>query len=171
MKLNLGCGNRVFGEEGWINVDLFDAGPPGVAYVKADISKKLPFEDDSAEEVFSCHVIEHFWPWDVNEILRDWIRVLKPAGMLVIECPNLRGAAALLIEAEKIGHGDMWRAAMNAFYGDPKDTRIEDRHKWGYTQRTLIGLLKKLGLSDVHQEPAQYKMREPRDMRVVGIKG
>ncbi len=35
---------------------------------------------------------------------------------------------------------------------------------------SLAELMRAVGLVNVRQEPAQYKMREPRDMRLVGIK-
>jgi hypothetical protein len=43
-------------------------------------------------------------------------------------------------------------------------------HRWGYTPATLVRLLQGAGLTEVRQEAAQFKMREPRDMRVVGVK-
>lgn len=171
MRLNLGCGGRVFKDD-WINVDIFDTGPSDVAYVKADISKRLPFEDNSADEVFSCHVVEHLWPWDVETILADWIRVVRPGGKLVIECPNLMGAAAILQAAETLDNRDLYRNALFALYGDPgeKFHNIEQRHKWGYTPKSLGALLVGLGLKNVRQVPAQFKMKEPRDMRIEGMK-
>jgi hypothetical protein len=59
---------------------------------------------------------------------------------------------------------------MWVFYGDP---RWEDPlmvHRWGYTPNSLATLMKTCGLSEVRQESAQFKLREPRDMRVTGIK-
>jgi ubiquinone/menaquinone biosynthesis C-methylase UbiE len=150
---------------------MFDECPvDGMKYQKADISKPLPFEDSYADEIFTCHVIEHFWPWDVQEILKDWIRVLKPGGQLITECPDLDGACRLLVGANKEMNAEVWRLAMFALYGDPKFKNIEQRHKWGYTDKTLISLLMGLGLKNVRREPAQFKMREPRDMRIVAEK-
>lgn len=170
MRLNLGCGKRVFKGD-WINVDIFDAASAeGIEYVKADISQRLPFDDGVADEVFSCHVIEHLWPWDVDAILKEWLRVLKPGGKFVVECPNLLGAAMILSAAETLQDGELWKHAMFCFYGDPKDHNIEQRHKWGYTPKTLGSLLVGIGLKDVRQAPAQFKMREPRDMRLEGTK-
>ena len=40
-------------------------------------------------------------------------------------------------------------------------------HRWGYTPQSLADLMQAVGLEQAHQEPAQYKLREPRDMRVV----
>jgi ubiquinone/menaquinone biosynthesis C-methylase UbiE len=170
MKLNLGCGGRVFGGD-WINVDVIEQSPStAVQYLKADVSQRLPFDDDSADEVFSCHVLEHLWPWDVECILKDWIRVLKPGGAFVVECPNIAGAAALLMAAEYAESADLLTTAMFAFYGDPGYKTIEQRHKWGYTPKTLLALFRSLGLKETRQEPARFKMKEPRDMRIVGVK-
>ena len=41
---------------------------------------------------------------------------------------------------------------------------------WGYTPKSLSDVLKEAGLGRVSQEPAQFKQREPRDMRMVGYK-
>ena len=54
MKLHLGCGNDY--KKGYINCDI----SPEVKYDKiVDLEKKLPFEDDSVEEVLAEHVFEH----------------------------------------------------------------------------------------------------------------
>ena len=95
---------------------------------------------------------------------------MKPGGVFVVECPNLHGTASILQAAETLGNAELYKAAMFSFYGDPKYQNIEQRHKWGYTPKTLTALLSSLGLQKVHQAPAQFKMREPRDMRVVGTK-
>jgi hypothetical protein len=59
---------------------------------------------------------------------------------------------------------------MWVFYGDP---RWEDPlmvHRWGYTPQSLARLLYECGLCELKQEPAQFKLREPRDMRITGVK-
>ena len=40
----------------------------------------------------------------------------------------------------------------------------------GYTPHSLGQLMNEVGLINVKQEPAQYKLKEPRDMRMVGEK-
>lgn len=170
MRLNLGCGERVFDGDDWLNVDLAEEGPPRVRYTQLDIAKALPFAADHFDEIFSCHVIEHFWPWEITSILREWVRVLKPSGIFIVECPNVHGAAMMICEAEKQKSPDLWAEAMKAFYGDPKDKALPQRHKWGYSPRTLGRLLEIVGLDNIRQEPAQFKMREPRDMRIVAEK-
>lgn len=46
----------------------------------------LPFPDQSFDVVSAWHVIEHVA--DVNVTLREWRRVLRPGGLLVIETPD-----------------------------------------------------------------------------------
>ena len=46
----------------------------------------LPFPDATFDAITSWHVIEHVF--DVSETLRDWYRVLKPGGVMVLETPD-----------------------------------------------------------------------------------
>lgn len=43
-------------------------------------------------------------------------------------------------------------------------------HRWGYTPNTLTKLMHDCGLEKIKQEPAQFKLKEPRDMRITGFK-
>jgi hypothetical protein len=43
-------------------------------------------------------------------------------------------------------------------------------HRWAYTPASLAAVMTEAGLVDVKQEPAQFKLREPRDMRMTGSK-
>lgn len=47
---------------------------------------KLPFEDQSFDIIASWHVIEHVG--DVRETLGEWLRVLRPGGIMMIETPD-----------------------------------------------------------------------------------
>lgn len=48
--------------------------------------------------ILSVHVIEHFWRWEALDVLREWLRVLKPGGVMILECPNLATACAELLK-------------------------------------------------------------------------
>lgn len=60
----------------------------GYNVTQADI-RALPFEDGSIGGIHCSHVIEHFLPSDVYNILSEFDRVLKPQGILVIRSPIL----------------------------------------------------------------------------------
>ena len=46
----------------------------------------LPFDTDSFDTVYSSHLLEDFKDWE--PILKEWVRVLKPGGKLVILVPD-----------------------------------------------------------------------------------
>jgi len=54
MKLHLGCGYDK--KEGYVNCDISEEVNPDKI---VDINKTLPFEDNSVEEIFMNHVLEH----------------------------------------------------------------------------------------------------------------
>ena len=170
VRLNLGCGDKIL--EGYINVDFAESRKGNKPDIIADL-RKLDFEDSYADEILSVHVIEHFYPWEAEDLLMHWKDILKSGGTLILECPNILTAAKMLVEhPEKaaIGKGKDGQMAMWPLYGDPawKDPLMH--HRWGYTPVTLIDLLKECGFKNVRQEPAMFKKQDPRDMRVVGEK-
>jgi len=59
----------------------------GVPFKKVDLNKELPFENDSFDYVVSIEGIEHL----ENPFLciREFARVLKPGGSLIITTPNI----------------------------------------------------------------------------------
>jgi SAM-dependent methyltransferase len=170
VRLNLGCGDKIL--EGYINVDVAEARAGKRPDVLCDLHALTPFEDDSADEILSVHVVEHFWRWEVVGVLKEWVRVLKPGGRMILECPNLKSACEAFLANPELhaGPGAEGQRTMWVFYGDPSWSDPLMVHRWGYTPRSLAAVMAEAGLENIRQEPAQFKLREPRDMRVVGEK-
>jgi SAM-dependent methyltransferase len=170
MKLNLGCGDKIL--EGYVNVDVVESRAGKTPDVLCDLHQLTPFEDGVADEVMAIHVVEHFWRWEVVDILKEWSRVLKPGGKMILECPNLVSACqAVLADPDNATlPGQQGQRSMWVLYGDPSWRDPLMVHRWGYTPRSLAQVMWEAGLRELRQEPAQFKLREPRDMRVTGIK-
>lgn len=169
-KLNLGCGDKIL--PGYVNVDVVESRRGFKPDVICDLHRLTPFEDDTIDEILSVHVVEHFWRWEVVGVLKEWVRVLKPGGKMILECPNLLSAAQELVmnPDQASGPGAEGQRSMWVFYGDPRWQDPYMVHRWGYTPSSLARVMHEAGLDNLRQEPAQFKLREPRDMRVVGEK-
>jgi GT2 family glycosyltransferase len=94
IKLNLGCGSKLM--PGFVNVDLYNPD----AELKMDV-RKLNLKDNTAQEVHAYHVLEHFSPFEVNDVLTEWCRVLKPGGKLVMEVPDILEMCKRFEESDK----------------------------------------------------------------------
>jgi SAM-dependent methyltransferase len=81
-KLNLGCGRDI--RPGFVNLDLVKM--PGLDVV-ADLEAFLPFRDDSFDEIFSSHVLEHVR--ELIPLLGELARICRAGGVLRIEVPHL----------------------------------------------------------------------------------
>lgn len=55
-----------------------------------DLTKPIPFPDNSVEKIYSSHVLEHFYYNDLLKLLSECRRVLKPSGVFSASVPNAR---------------------------------------------------------------------------------
>src|ERR1700704_5994996 len=53
----------------------------------------LPYGDETVDVVRSSHCLEHFPHRQIAEVIKDWVRVLKPGGELRIAVPNFEKIA------------------------------------------------------------------------------
>lgn len=141
LRLNLGCGRKPL--TGFVNVDLLDE--PGVD-VFADVGGVLPFEAGTAELIYASHVLEHLPTARVPDVLREWRRVLKPGGRLLIAVPDLELIAKMLTERPGwfTPPHEPWTGAI---YGGQKDEL--DFHKTGFTGVSLAARLTEAGFGSV----------------------
>lgn len=82
--LDIGCG----GTKQWPGAIGLDSEPgPGVDCV-ADLEARLPFADDSFDNVFAVHVLEHIR--DLLGLMRELHRIVRPSGVLHVLSPHWR---------------------------------------------------------------------------------
>ena len=84
--LNLGSGNQVLtGQDGtkYINIDMYPY--PEVDIIR-DVEKGLPFDDESVDEIYTSHFLEHIN--DLNFVMEECYRVLKKGGIMRIIVPH-----------------------------------------------------------------------------------
>jgi len=88
-KLHLGCGTVHL--DGYINIDIRYL--PGVDVV--DNAKYLRrYKESSVDEIYACHVLEHFNRWEARSVLSRWCEVLRDGGVLMVSVPDFDAVAA-----------------------------------------------------------------------------
>jgi predicted SAM-dependent methyltransferase len=82
LRLNLGCGTLAL--PGWVNVDLVGL-PVDIAW---NLSRPLPFPDESVDAIFHEHVLEHLSASSGYALLRECYRVLRPGAVMRAVLPD-----------------------------------------------------------------------------------
>jgi predicted SAM-dependent methyltransferase len=89
MKLHLGCGKKHI--PGFVHVDIED---------HAHVDFRTPVnaldfaKDNSVELIYASHVLEHFGRNEVDQVLREWRRVLQKGGVLRVAVPDFGAVVA-----------------------------------------------------------------------------
>lgn len=172
MKINVACGKQT-----WPDFFCVDAQRSPKATRDPDLLhafefaadgallNPLPLADAVADEVHSYHFIEHVYAWEAPSLLRDWYRLLRAGGRLVLELPDIEKAARNLLA----GLGD--QMAMWPLYGDWNHKDPYMMHKHGYTPASITRLLAEHGFTRVQVLPPKtHGARANRDMRVEAVK-
>lgn len=108
VKLDIACGNSK--QEGFTGIDISPACDADVIH---DLTRfPWPFEDDSVDEGFTSHYVEH--TPDLVAFMNEVYRILKPDAMIRIVHPHLRSDRA---------------------FQDPTHTRFIPEQTWYYFAR------------------------------------
>jgi SAM-dependent methyltransferase len=104
--IELGCGNKKTVPEA-IGVDKVPGGEEvpnlyekSVADIRADVEKELPFEENSVDTIIARHILEHCV--DTISTLRNWIKILKPGGRLIIAVPDESSEITINLNPEHV---------------------------------------------------------------------
>lgn len=153
MKLHLGCGKKRL--DGYLNCDLHDS------EMNMDI-RYLPFDDESADEIMAIHVCEHFYVREIFGVMKEWRRVLKTGGTIVIELPCLNKVL------EHFQNGSPENMTLWPLYGDPNTHKDGEPalHKWCWWSEEFEKMLRAAGFDDIREETPHYHVPS-RDMRFV----
>jgi GT2 family glycosyltransferase/predicted SAM-dependent methyltransferase/cytochrome c-type biogenesis protein CcmH/NrfG len=133
--LNIGCGNKKLA--GFTNVDM----EPG-ADIQLDVTKGLPFDNNSVHAIFSEHFFEHITQAQGGQFLRECRRVLVPGGVCRIATPDLD---ALINEYTSNDWLNPEWAQFGYNYLDNKCEMLnlalrEWGHQWVYNEEELVRL-------------------------------
>ena len=171
--LHIGCGpkrkdqtTRGFNTDEWqeLRFDIDESVKPDLVGTMTDMSTVA---DESVDAIFSSHNIEHLYPHEVPLALKEFLRVLKPDGFLVVTCPDLQSVCQLVAE-DKLTEAAYTSPAgpiapLDILYGHrPAMAKgnLFMAHRCGFTSSVLSGTLQASGfrMIAVRKRPAAFDL-------------
>jgi predicted SAM-dependent methyltransferase len=173
MKINVCSGRHVL--DGWTNVDAVVSNHPKARGKKPEIladMRSIPLPDGCADELMCIHGIEHVLPWEAEDAVREWHRLLKVGGTLVIECPDLIKCCKNVISGYKVKDKHPDQMGLWGLYGDNTLRDPFMMHRYAYSPSSMTKLLERNGFTKIRSEHPQWHGAgaRMRDMRVTARK-
>jgi len=151
VKLNIGAGSENFGSE-WIHID-------GVLesniQVVADVVDLKMFPNECVDIIESNHCLEHVGTWRTSlGVLKEWTRLLKVGGEIVIRCPDL----GVMCEAYVQGTWGIKRPnegnnILPVIFGNFENETF-GTHRAGFDKNLICSYLAECGLYEVRAGPS-----------------
>jgi len=101
--INIGAGN--FNHPRWLNLDFYST--TDNKKNKIDIfhdlnsERKLPFDNESVDIIYSSHTIEHVFKKSVINLIGEFKRILKRNGIIRLVYPNIKLAVRAYFNKDK----------------------------------------------------------------------
>ena len=105
-----------------------------------DLTKPLPYPNESVEAVFSSHVFEHLFFDEVEKLIREIHRVLIPSGICRVVVPDLEKIVRLF-DPE---HPSRF---LEEIYEVGGRSGVKNAHHCGFTGRSLVKLFDAAGFT------------------------
>ena len=102
----------------------------------------LALPDNSVDELRASHILEHFSHRGTQQVLKEWVRVLKPGGLMRIAVPDLETIARMYLAGEP----GMFQGWLSGGQVDPLDTHLAQ-----FDHTTLTSAMREAGLVGVHK--------------------
>lgn len=149
LKINVGAGP--FGEDGWVNMDVFNCKNISFTY---DCRKKLPFRSLSVSKIRCEHILEHMdIEYEVPLFLKECNRVLATNGVLRIVVPDIEK----FVSAYYLNNWSMLGMQQDLTHDwQPADIlthtfRQGGEHKFGYDFNVMKRVLEEAGFKRVER--------------------
>lgn len=134
-----------------LRLDIDPANEPDIVGSMLDMAAVA---DGSVDAIYSAHNIEHVYAHEVPQVLKEFLRVLKPDGFLVVTCPDLQTVCQLVAE-DKLGDAAYTSQAgvitpLDILYGHGAALvagHLYMAHKTGFTLKTLTQALHAAGFA------------------------
>ena len=154
------CGGRKPVSEASLNVDAPDAPEVDIVHI---LPEPLPFAEATIDRIISIATLEHFTINDMRLILKDFSRVLKPGGEVILSMPSLD---KIFAQYKKVGVTD---EVLRYLYGGQKDEY--DVHLSCCDFDRFSRELSRCSFDDIEEVEYDYELHSPKYMmKIVAVK-
>jgi predicted SAM-dependent methyltransferase len=163
LRLNIGCGHWLLGP-GWQNVDA-DPNVPAEWHISVP---PIPCPDNSVEQIYAGHFLEHLSQEDGRRFLAECYRVLEPGGEMGLVVPHTREIFRRYLaprpETFEVPEGHFWSThdldALNAVF--IFSTVQPSHHLWLYDEETLPKAMERAGFTTImRMDPDDERIAVP----------
>jgi predicted SAM-dependent methyltransferase len=152
--LHLGCGPKYL--PGFLNID---ANPFNRIDLWLDVRNGLPFPSSSVDSIYATHMFEHFYPDELNRLLRESVRVLKNDGGIRLIVPNLASAITAYSQKQSAWFDDSFPRHFDSLGGRFSNFIFcEGQHRTAFDFSYLEEVLRQSGFREV-ENSAEGKSR------------
>ena len=156
--LNVGCGGNLLKQ--FINIDFGWSRNQDLCW---NILKGIPLSDNSMEGIFIEHALEHFTMQEILDVLLpDFLRILKPGGILRISVPDAEKAVERYNQAKADGQLKVPFTPDESVSLTPMmflnntfrqlHAPLQFGHKFAFDYQTLEFFLRKSGFTEIRLE-------------------
>jgi len=161
--LHVGCGSYAldllhlaFRTPEWQEV-RFDIDPDVKPDIIGTLTDMNAVENSSVNAIWSSHNIEHLYPHEVSIAFKEFYRVVKARGLVLITCPDIQKVAEHVAQGKLETplysiSGGVTISALDIFYGwglSISQGNYYMAHRTGFTAETLKQKLIEAGFIDV----------------------
>jgi hypothetical protein len=158
--LNVGGGNKHIPippyYRGWEHV-LLDCDKSGEPDILLDARKLSTLPEAEYDAVYSSHLLEHFGPWELPALVAGMRHVLKPEGWIEARVPDLGGLIQLVANNKLELDAFLYQSpagpihVLDVIFGYAPMVQASPfmQHRTGFSQASLVKLLKEGGFSRV----------------------
>ena len=148
MKLHIGAGEKYL--PGYKHMDIIDR--PHIDYIgDAEDLSFLP--DNSLDEIYACHILEHFKRVQIENVLIEWHKKITGGGRLRLAVPNFEAIF------EEYGQNRNLDSLMGLLYGG--QNYDYNFHYQTFDIARLKGLLENVGF--IHVQKYDWRKFLPAD--------
>jgi SAM-dependent methyltransferase len=146
--LHAGCGREPLPD--WLGdcdetrLDIDPDVQPDIVASLTDMGEIGPFD-----AIYTCHTLEHLYPFDVPTALREFRKALRPGGIAIVIVPDLEDVRPTEETVYESPAGPV--CGLDMYYGMARLIALSPymAHKCGFVSATLHKAMSEAGLGQV----------------------